>query len=328
MNKLVAIAGGSTLVYAVLATLMGVVPGIELSQVPPGPGVKPLTDLEARGRDIYVAEGCAYCHTQQVRPLATDKIFGRPSAPGDFAYATPELLGSERNGPDLANIGARQASDVWQYIHLYDPRAVVAPSIMPSFPWLFDVVDQAPPDVQAVPVPPQYAPARGVVVPRAEGRALVAYLLSLKQVALPQARAAEAASASAPAPAAPTAPAAAAGTAGAAAAFNAAQGAQLFAANCAACHGPNGAGVPNVFPSLVGDPVVDAADPAEHIATLLNGAQGRTIKGVKYAAAMPPFAAQLTDAQIADIIGHERTSWGNKAPTVTAAQVAAVRAKK
>ncbi|MBN9592043.1 MAG: cbb3-type cytochrome c oxidase subunit II, partial [Alphaproteobacteria bacterium] len=125
MKKLLLIAGGSTLVYAGLALLMGVLPGIMLSQTPPGPGVKPLTPLEAEGRAIYVANGCSYCHTQQVRPLAQDKVFGRPSAPGDFAYQTPELLGSERTGPDLTNIGARQPSAVWQYIHLYNPRAVV-----------------------------------------------------------------------------------------------------------------------------------------------------------------------------------------------------------
>ena len=47
MNKLVLIAGGSTLVYAVLALVMGVLPGIVLSETPPGPGVKPLTALQA-----------------------------------------------------------------------------------------------------------------------------------------------------------------------------------------------------------------------------------------------------------------------------------------
>ena len=158
VNKLVLIAGGSTLVYAVLALLMGVLPGIELSKTPPGPGVEPLTALQAEGRDVYVANGCSYCHTQQVRPLEQDKVFGRPSAPGDFAYQTPELLGSERTGPDLTNIGARQSSAVWQYIHLYNPRAVVPESIMPAFDWMFQVVDTAPAGVTAVPLPKAFAP--------------------------------------------------------------------------------------------------------------------------------------------------------------------------
>lgn len=323
MNKLVAIAGGATLVYAVLAVLMAVMPGIELSKVPPGPGVKPLSPVEARGREIYVSEGCGYCHTQQVRPLPVDTIFGRPSAPGDFAFATPALLGSERTGPDLSNVGARQASEIWQYIHLYDPRAVVPQSIMPPFRWLFEVVEAPPPGVQPVPIPQAYAPARGVVIPAADAKALVAYLLSLKQAPLPGAQAAAAApGAPAPVPAKPAAPGAPAP------AFDAAAGAKLFAANCAACHGAQGAGLPGVFPSLHGNPVVVAADPSEHIATVLHGAHGKAINGATYAAAMPPFAAVLTDQQIADIIDFERTAWGNRAPIVTAQDVAALRAKK
>jgi len=181
MNKLVLIAGGSALVYASLSLLMGVLPGVELSRTPPGPGVEPLTPLQAEGRDVYVANGCSYCHTQQVRPLPQDKIFGRPSAPGDFAFQTPELLGSERTGPDLTNVGVRQASTVWQFIHLYNPRAVVPESIMPAFDWMFKVVDQAPAGTAPVPLPKAYAPARGIVVPDHRAEALVAYLLSLKQ---------------------------------------------------------------------------------------------------------------------------------------------------
>src|SRR6266481_2656140 len=153
MNKLVLIAGGSALVYAGLALLMGVLPGIELSRTPAGPGVEPLTPLQAEGRDVYVANGCGYCHTQQVRPLPQDKIFGRPSAPGDFAFQTPELLGSERTGPDLTNAGVRQPSTVWQFIHLYNPRAVVPESIMPGFDWMFKVVEQAPAGTAPVPLP-------------------------------------------------------------------------------------------------------------------------------------------------------------------------------
>ena len=327
MNKLVAIAGGSTLVYAVLAGLMGVLPGIELSKVAPGPGVRPLTPVEARGREIYVSEGCAYCHTQQVRPLPTDELFGRPSAPGDFAFDTPELLGSERTGPDLTNIGARQTSAIWQYIHLYDPRAVVPQSIMPSFPWLFAVVHQAPPGIQPVPVPKAYAPAHGVVVPTEGAKALVAYLLSLKQPALPQAPSAQGPAILPIAAVEPATPNVA-NEKPPASTFDAAMGAKLFAANCAACHGAQGAGVPGVFPPLVGDPVVTAADPAEHVTVVLHGRQGKTIDGVSYAAQMPAFASQLSDSDIAGIIDHERTSWGNHAPIVTARAVADVRAKK
>lgn len=59
---------------------------------------------------------------------------------------------------------------------------------------------------------------------------------------------------------------------------------------------------------------------------MLHGAHGVTIGGVKYTSVMPPFAGQLSDADIADIVNYERSSWGNHAKHVTPADVAAVRA--
>jgi cytochrome c oxidase cbb3-type subunit 2 len=319
LNKLVAIAGGSTLVYITLAVMMGVIPGYELSKTAPGPGVEPPTPLQAQGRDVYVANGCGYCHTQQVRPLPGDKVFGRPSTAGDYAYQTPELLGSERTGPDLINVGSRQPSEVWQYIHLYQPRAVVPESIMPSFPWLFEIVDQAPQGVASVALPKAYAPERGVVVPGPQAQALVAYLLSLKQAPLPGASEAQAApSASAPAPgAAPQA---------AAEGVDAAHGQQLYVANCAACHQANGEGLPGAFPPLKGDAVVANADATEHIHAVLFGLQGKTINTIKYGSPMPPWT-QLGDADVAAIIDYERTAWGNQGKPVTPNEVGAVRSK-
>ena len=110
MNKSLAIFGGSTLVYAGLAILMGVLPGIWLSKVPPTPGLKPLTPLESRGRDVYVAEGCFYCHTQQVRPLSGDGPFGRPSAvhckmtPNIHMRARPDPVSRFLPGPPLREL--------------------------------------------------------------------------------------------------------------------------------------------------------------------------------------------------------------------------------
>jgi cytochrome c oxidase cbb3-type subunit 2 len=157
----------------------------------PLPGAAAPTPLESEGLKIYVAEGCVYCHTQQVRPLEMDNVWGRPSAPGDYAHVTPSawwqpyapaVLGSERTGPDLSNVGARQASDVWQYLHLYNPRSVVKGSIMPAFPWLFDVKASAADGESVLPVPAAFAPPAGVVVPNARGRAMVAYILARRQV--------------------------------------------------------------------------------------------------------------------------------------------------
>ena len=329
MNKLALIVGGSTLVYAGLAFIMGVLPGIELSKVHPGVGVEPLTAIEAQGRAVYVANGCSYCHTQQVRPLDEDKVFGRPSAASDFSYQTPELLGSERTGPDLTNIGARQPSSVWQYIHLYEPRAVVPESIMPSFSWLFKVVDRAPAGVTPVPLPKDYAPAHGVVVPTQKAEALVAYLAALKQPpwsgsdasGSEVATAGPAGGASGPTSGAPADGGSPAGG------YDAAKGARLFTENCAACHQANGEGLPGAFPPLKGNDVVNDEDATEHIRVVLHGLQAKPVGGATYGGVMPPFASRLKDAEIADIIDYERSSWGNHGKPVIATQVTTARAK-
>jgi cytochrome c oxidase cbb3-type subunit 2 len=324
MNKLALIVGGSTLVYAGLALLMGVLPGIDLSRVAAGEGVKPLTALEAEGRQVYVANGCGYCHTQQVRPLDEDKVFGRPSAASDFAYQTPELLGSERTGPDLTNIGVRQPSSVWQFIHLYNPRAVVPESIMPSFSWLFEVVDQAPKDAATIPLPKAYAPARGVVLPTHKAQALIAYLAALKQTPWSPSAAAGVAMAGTMSNAAVKSQT---GTASPAEGEDRSKGASLYTANCSACHQANGEGLPGAFPPLKGNAVVNDDDATQHIQVVLHGLQATQIGGVVYGGVMPPFAATLNDAEIAAILDFERSSWGNHGKRASAAQVAAQRAK-
>lgn len=101
-------------------------------------------------------------------------------------------------------------------------------------------------------------------------------------------------------------------------------GPDAYAANCAACHGAAGAGIPGAFPALVKDPVILAADPKTHVLTVLHGLHGKTIGGVAYSSQMPAFT-QLSDADIAAIVDHERTSWGNSAPTITPDDVKRLR---
>jgi len=105
----------------------------------------------------------------------------------------------------------------------------------------------------------------------------------------------------------------------------AALGEQVFENKCAACHQVSGTGVARVFPPLAGDAIVNAKDPAEHIRAVLHGLQGKAIAGVVYPSPMPPFADQLKDDEIAAVINHERSSWGNKSPIVTPKDVAALR---
>ena len=72
----------------------------------------PQSGMFARGGHVYAANGCVYCHSQQVRPdyVANDierKWGNRRSAPRDYIFERPVFLGKMRMGQDLANIGAR-----------------------------------------------------------------------------------------------------------------------------------------------------------------------------------------------------------------------------
>jgi mono/diheme cytochrome c family protein len=105
------------------------------------------------------------------------------------------------------------------------------------------------------------------------------------------------------------------------------RGRDLYVAKCSACHLANGEGIPGAFPPLKGSGVVNKDDAAKHIQVVLDGMQGARAGGVVYAAAMPPFAGLLSDAEIADIIDYERSCWGNHGTPVNAAQVTAQRAR-
>jgi len=223
-------------------------------QGPPG--------IARQGEQIYRAEGCFYCHSQQVRQTTTvtevvlseigtnaervTKAFNANSPPSmqvnaaalamglprvvmpgtnvataenlakalrkagakaaiqfvpvgpdisrgwglrrsvaaDFLFDATAMPGSQRIGPDLANIGARQTDANWQYVHLYAPRAEVADSIMPRYTFLFE---QRPipfggkpsPDALQFPKDAAAAPPAGFeVLPKPGAKALVAYLLN------------------------------------------------------------------------------------------------------------------------------------------------------
>jgi mono/diheme cytochrome c family protein len=103
-------------------------------------------------------------------------------------------------------------------------------------------------------------------------------------------------------------------------------GAAIFSARCAACHQATGAGLPGVFPPLAGSNWVNGRDTTV-IQIVLHGIQGSlTVNGVTYNGAMPTFAAQLSDAEIAAVLTHVRSHWGNTAGAVGAQQVTAQRA--
>ncbi|WP_407716321.1 c-type cytochrome [Comamonas testosteroni] len=102
-------------------------------------------------------------------------------------------------------------------------------------------------------------------------------------------------------------------------------GAMTFVNNCAACHRTSGKGYDEVFPALAQNPTVNADDPSSVIHIILKGAQMPYTKTAPTQFAMPGFAERLSDREVAEVATLVRQSWGNRAPSVLAAQVAKVR---
>ena len=147
---------------------------------------RPYTEKELAGRDVYRAEGCLYCHSQQVRGgrynADIERGWGpRRSHPVDYIHDRPAMLGTARIGPDLINIGAREPREMWHHLHFYNPAITSPDSNMPPFGYLYRtqrIGDEPSPD--ALPLEGEWAPPEGYeVVPTDRARALVAYLLSL-----------------------------------------------------------------------------------------------------------------------------------------------------
>lgn len=183
MDELPLILGAMVILSGATGVLV-VMPYLLLKGTPPTPGLMPYTDQQLIGRQTYVANGCVYCHSQQPRDIkqAPDALrgWGRATVAGDYAYDTPHLMGTMRTGPDLMNIGARQPSKDWHLGHLYQPRAYTPGSIMPSYPYLFEVRQgAAAPGETVVNLPPSFAKPGEVVVAKPETLALVSYLISL-----------------------------------------------------------------------------------------------------------------------------------------------------
>ncbi len=102
-------------------------------------------------------------------------------------------------------------------------------------------------------------------------------------------------------------------------------GAALYASLCVACHQASGQGLAGVFPPLAGSEWVQGRD-ATAAAILLHGINGAlTVKGATYNGAMPAFKEQLSDEQIAAVLTHVRSQWGNQAAAVTTETVAKAR---
>jgi cytochrome c oxidase cbb3-type subunit 2 len=156
------------------------------------PAYPPMRPGMARqGEQVYRANGCYYCHSQQVRPegLGTDIERGWGGRPGakvqnvaaDYLYDRPAMLGTQRIGPDLANIGVRQTNEMELLKHIYDARLVTPKSVMPPYRYLFHVHHMK---LGEKPSPEGLSNVTGVangdeMLPNDEALQLVAYLQSL-----------------------------------------------------------------------------------------------------------------------------------------------------
>ena len=137
------------LFVSAIGGLVQVLPSIfQDSLKTPGETTKPYGAVELAGRDIYIRESCAVCHSQQVRPLLAEiKRYGPYTRAGETVYDRPFLWGTKRTGPDLHRVGGKY-SDIWHRLHLINPRDVVRNSIMPAYPWLAERAANADDDIQ------------------------------------------------------------------------------------------------------------------------------------------------------------------------------------
>jgi cytochrome c oxidase cbb3-type subunit II len=311
--------GAALLLFVVLSFFVAILPAVNnQNNNAPLPGSEVLSGDALAGKDVFISNGCVACHSQQVRNVDMDKSWGsRPGIAADYAnnvrvnwwMNTATLMGTERTGPDLTDIGNRLPSADWHLIHLYNPRAVVENSIMPAYPWLFEWKNEPVEGEKVVNVPETFAVGKnGKLVASKDALLLVAYLQSLKQTPLPDGvpspdflyksdeqqvdkNAGEALSL---------------------------EGAELYAANCQACHQTNGEGMKGAFPPLKSSPIVLDENPEALIEIIMKGYNAREEYG-----AMPAIGSnnELTPEEIAAIINHERTSWGNNARVISIDEV-------
>lgn len=100
-------------------------------------------------------------------------------------------------------------------------------------------------------------------------------------------------------------------------------GSRVYLQNCVGCHGPAGKGM-GMQPVLGGSATVNG-DPAALAAWVMHGVRPATSPAGKYRSVMPQFT-YLKDEELAAVLTHLRSQWGNQATPLTAADIAAVRA--
>ena len=106
------------------------------------------------------------------------------------------------------------------------------------------------------------------------------------------------------------------------------RGARLYEQHCARCHGAQGEGVPGLYAALAGNRAVTLDPPANAVQVVLAGGFAPATAGRPRPFGMPPFGAALSDTDIAAVLSHVRTSWGNAAAPVGEFEVHRLRARR
>jgi cytochrome c oxidase cbb3-type subunit II len=126
---------GSLLVFWTSVFLVVILPAATMVETP-SDAWRAWTPEEAAGHDLYVRNGCSYCHSQVMG--VTDRGMGdsqRISLRGDYVGYRPAILGTERTGPDLSQAGGEHPDD-WQAAHFANPRYTRPLSLMPAWEFL------------------------------------------------------------------------------------------------------------------------------------------------------------------------------------------------
>jgi cbb3-type cytochrome c oxidase subunit II len=130
-----AIVAGSLIILISVVLVVIVLPYANTSKTLPSDLFRSRTDMEEKGRALYVSNGCVYCHTQSIRSIDWGMGAERLAQAGDYLKDYPILLGSQRTGPDLSQQGGEHPDD-WHQAHFTNPRYTRPLSIMPPFEFL------------------------------------------------------------------------------------------------------------------------------------------------------------------------------------------------
>jgi len=284
-----------TVVILIGTAVMMVYPLVAPEMHPKMANLKPYTALQLAGRDVYIENGCYYCHSQMIRPLKFDVMrYGEYSKLGESTYDQPFLWGSKRKGPDLARIGGKYNDD-WHVKHFEDPRKLFQGSNMPAFGWLAKYpVD--PKDIEAsmkalgFPYTQQDITALNGKTKR---DAVIAYLqcLGTSVAKIPKHKVAVVASKVSTD------------------AASIAEGKKIYEANCAGCHGVNGKG--GIAPSLTDKEWVYVTKPIDDkllFEMISEGTrEGQLIDNRKAKGGMPEWDELLGEKKIWALVSYIRS---------------------